>query len=160
MKRVHLHPFHMIINIYMTTNWTYKDCEILEIDPCYVGFVYIITQISTGKQYIGKKKCFFKKTTVKTVTLKNGTKKKKKIRSLIPSDWSTYYGSSDKLKEEIVKSSVSDFKREIVSWATSLSDLSYQEAKLQFETDCLMHPDRYFNEWIMVKVRRVHLVKK
>jgi hypothetical protein len=143
----------------METSWIYQGTPIKEIDPSFLGFIYVITQISTGKKYIGKKKAFFKKTSLKTVTLKNGTKKKKKIRSLVPSDWSTYYGSSDALKAEIEQCGVEDFTREILIFCESESDLSYQEAKLQFTTDCLRKPDEYWNSWIMVRVRRDHLLK-
>lgn len=146
----------------MTTHnseWKFQGNLINEIDEKYIGFVYAITQISTGKVYYGKKKCFFKKTALKTVTLKNGTKKKKKIRSLVPSDWKTYYGSSDALKLEIEKCGLEDFTREILVFCESESMLSYQEAKIQFVTDALLHPDKYYNNWIMVRVRRDHLMK-
>ena len=142
------------------TEWQYEGAPVIEIDPIYLGFVYIITQLSTGKQYIGKKKCLFKKTSIKTVTLKNGTKKKKKIRSLVSSDWSTYYGSSANLLTEIEKSGYNDFKREIIRFCRTETELSYYEAKYQFEYDVLLHPDKYFNEWIMVRTRRDHLIRK
>lgn len=142
------------------TPWIFEDSPVIEIDPIYLGFVYIITQISTGKKYIGKKKCVFKKTSIKTVTLKNGTKKKKKIRSLVPSDWLTYYGSSANLLVEVEKSGYNDFKREIIVFCKKETELSYMEAKLQFESNCLMKPLEYFNEWIMVRTRRDHLIGK
>ena len=59
-----------------------------------IGFVYLITNIDTGRMYIGKKLAKFSKTIQRTVKLKNGTKKKKKIRTKIDSDWRDYYGSS------------------------------------------------------------------
>jgi hypothetical protein len=43
----------------MMSPWRYKDSIITEIDqipiPNAIGFIYIITQLSTGKRYIGKK---------------------------------------------------------------------------------------------------------
>lgn len=140
--------------------WIYQDQEITELDPAYIGFVYIITQISSGKQYIGKKKAFFRKTSTKTVTLKNGEKRKKKIRSLVPSDWITYYGSSDALKAAIERCGESDFKREIIRLCKSESEMSYYEAREQFLTDCLLKPESYFNSWIMVRVRSDNLCRK
>lgn len=141
------------------SNWLFEGAEVTEIDQKYAGFIYIITQISTGMRYIGKKKSFFRKTALKTVTLKNGTKKKKKIRTLVPSDWPSYYGSSDTLKAEIEKCGVEDFSREIIKFCTTEAELSYHEAKVQFDTDCLLHPDRFFNSWIMVRCRRSNLIK-
>jgi Putative endonuclease segE, GIY-YIG domain len=145
----------------MTTSptWIYKNEPITEIDPSVIGFVYVITQISTGMRYFGKKKAFFKKTSIKTVTLKNGTKKKKKIRSLIPSDWPEYYGSSNLLLSEVEKCGVGDFTREILEFCASESMLSYTEAKIQFEYDVLLHPELFFNRWIMVRCRGDNLIK-
>lgn len=142
------------------TPWLYKNEIIGDIPETAIGFVYVITQISTGKKYIGKKKLFFKVTAIKTVTLKSGVKKKKKLRSLKESDYLTYYGSSDALKTEIEKCGVEDFTREILEFCETESMLSYQEAKIQFVTDALLYPDKYFNNWIMCRVRRDHLIKK
>ena len=59
----------------------------MELPEDCVGFVYLITNLINDRKYIGKKLAKFSKTTYKTVKLKNGTKKKKKIRSKIDSDW-------------------------------------------------------------------------
>lgn len=140
--------------------WIYLGEAIEEIDPKYLGFVYIITELSSGKKYIGKKKCWFRKTSQKTVKLKNGNKKVKKIKSLVPSDWKTYYGSSDSLLEAIELNGKENYHREIIKLCETESELSYHEAKLQFETDCLRKPDEYFNSWIMIRVRRSNLISK
>ena len=66
-----------------------------------MGFVYCITNTITGKMYIGKKLAKFSKTKIKTVTLKNGKKKKKKIRSKTDSDWQEYYGSNLELNKDV-----------------------------------------------------------
>ena len=70
--------------------WYFQN-EIVESLPeeC-VGFVYLITNLISGRKYIGKKLAKFSKTTYKVVKLKNGTKKKKKIRSKIDSDCRVY----------------------------------------------------------------------
>ena len=143
------------------TNWVYQDSEVTEVPPKAVGFVYLITSLVDGRKYIGKKKVTFKKTSVKTVKLKTtGEKRKKKIRSEVPSDWETYYGSSDELNSEVSKHGKENFKREILVWCYTLTELGYMEAKIQFETDCLRKPDQYFNAWIMVRARRSNLVKR
>jgi hypothetical protein len=139
--------------------WIYLGETIEEINPKYLGFVYIITELSSGKKYIGKKKCWFKKTSQKTVKLKNGNKKVKKIRSLVPSDWKEYYGSSETLLEAIELNGKENYHREIIKLCETESELSYEEARLQFVTDCLRKPDGYFNSWVMVRVRRSNLIK-
>ena len=94
--------------------WYYKDVEVTELPDDTVGFVYIITCLPTGRRYVGKKLGKFTKTKIKTVTLKNGTKKKKKIREKVDSDWRNYYGSSDALLSDVATLGVDQFKREII----------------------------------------------
>ena len=100
-------------------SWYYAD-EIVESLPedC-VGFVYIITNMTSGRMYIGKKLAKFSKTTYKTVKLKNGTKKKKKIRSKIDSDWRDYYGSSPELTKDVTQLGTENFRREILFYCKS-----------------------------------------
>lgn len=142
------------------TSWLYKNELVVDIPETAIGFVYSITQISTGKVYFGKKKLWFKKTSLKTITVKStGIKKKKKIRSLVDSDWKTYYGSSNSLKIEIEKCGYDDFEREILCFCKTETELSYHEARVQFVNDVLLYPDKFFNDWIMVRVRRDHLLK-
>ena len=142
-----------------TCNWTYKGEIVTDIDSSYVGFIYVITNMLDGRKYYGKKKSTFRKTSIKTVTLKNGTKKKKKIRTDVPSDWIDYYGSSEELKKDVEKLGKENFTREILRYCLSLSELSYYESKIQYATDCLLHPDQYYNCWISSRCRRDHLLK-
>ena len=62
------------------SNWIFEENEVNEFDNSYVGFVYIITNKINNKKYVGKKLFKFSKSKIVTVVLKNGTKKKKKIR--------------------------------------------------------------------------------
>ena len=145
----------------MNTEWQYHGTTLLEIEPSFVGFIYVITNIESGKRYYGKKQAFFKKTALKTVLVKStGLKKKKKIRSLVPSDWKTYYGSSTELQKDVEVLGKDKFSREILKFCTSLSEMSYEEAKIQFSTDSLLYPDKFYNSWISCRVRREHLIKK
>ena len=141
------------------TNWIYCGTEVTEIAEKFVGYVYLITRLHDSKKYIGKKLTKFKKTSIKTVTLKSGIKKKKKVRTLVDSDWRDYFGSSDVLNESVKELGADAFSREILMFCKTLSELSYYEAKYQFESDCLLKDD-YFNSWIMVRVRKNNLVKK
>ena len=117
--------------------WYFNNEPVEEIDPKYVGFVYLITNLSTGKRYIGKKLAKFSKTTTKTVTLKNGTKKKKKIRSKTDSDWKTYWSSSKDVQADVKTLGEDKFKREILMFCLSKGTATYYEAKYQFQ-----HEDR------------------
>jgi hypothetical protein len=112
--------------------WTYQNEIIEELPEDCVGFVYNITNLISGRKYIGKKLSKFSKTSYKTVTLKNGTKKKKKIKSKIDSDWLTYYGSSDELNKDVLSLGKDNFSREILFFCKSKAECSYVEAREQF----------------------------
>jgi len=139
-------------------SWTYQN-NIVEILPedC-VGFVYIITNLISGRKYIGKKLAKFSKTTYKTVKLKNGTKKKKKIRSKIDSDWQEYYGSSPNLQADIDTLGKDNFSREILFYCTSKAECSYVEAREQF-TRKVLESDDYYNGHIQVRVHGSNIKK-
>ena len=140
--------------------WLFEENIIEELPEKSVGFVYQITNLIDGRVYFGKKKSTFRKTTLKTVTLKSGIKKKKKIRSEVSSDWKTYYGSSLELNNDVEKLGQENFKREILRHCYSLTELSYYESRIQFVTDCLLYPEKYYNSWISSRVRRDNLIKK
>ena len=70
--------------------WLYEQQQISELPEDCVGFVYLITNKLTGRKYIGKKLAKFSKTSYTVVKLKNGNKKKKRLRSKIDSDWQLY----------------------------------------------------------------------
>lgn len=139
--------------------WTYQGQVVNELPEDCVGYVYCITNTISGRKYIGKKLAKFSKTTYKTVTLKNGKKKKKKIRSKIPSDWQEYYGSSIELNKDIENLGKENFKREILHYCKSKAECSYTEAKLQFEHKVLESTD-YYNNNIQVRVHGSHIKSK
>ena len=134
--------------------WLYQGTPVNELPEETVGFVYIITNNLSGKKYIGKKLAKFAKTSYKTVKLKNGTKKKKKIRSKVDSDWREYWSSSEDLKADVVALGEDKFSREILRYCNSKNELSYYEAKYQFEYDVLLDENKWYNGWISVKVRK------
>jgi hypothetical protein len=140
-------------------NWTYQGSVVEELPEDCIGFVYCITNTVTGRRYIGKKLAKFSKTTYKTVKLKNGTKKKKKIRSKIDSDWQEYYGSSVELTKDITQLGVDKFTRDILYYCKSKSETSYIEAREQFDRKVL-ESDDYYNGHIQVRVHGSHIKSK
>jgi len=124
-----------------------------------VGFVYLITNKLSGKKYIGKKLAKFSKTTYRTVKLKNGNKKKKKIRSKIDSDWQTYYGSNIELNQDIERLGAENFQREILFYCQSKAECSYIEAREQFRHQVL-ESDNWYNGHIQVRVHGSHVKNK
>lgn len=132
----------------MALEWKYKEKIFTEdmIGDNY-GFVYIITNLTNNKKYIGKK--FFYSSRTKQV---KGKKKKIKVFS----DWETYYGSNGELKNDVNELGECCFSREIIHLCKSKGDCGYLEAKEQFNRNVLETND-YYNNWIMVRVRKSHL---
>jgi hypothetical protein len=138
--------------------WYYQEQIIETLPEDCVGFVYMITNTISGKRYIGKKLAKFSKTSYKVVKLKNGTKKKKKIRSKIDSDWREYYGSSPNLTADIDLLGKENFKRDVLFYCTSKSECSYIEAREQFSHRVLESND-WYNGHIQVRVHGSHILK-
>jgi len=139
-------------------SWYYENQLIETLPEDCVGFVYLITNTQTGRMYIGKKLAKFSKTTYKTVKLKNGTKKKKRIRGKIDSDWPDYYGSSPELTKDVEALGKDQFRREILFYCKSKSECSYVEAREQFSRRVLESND-YYNGHIQVRVHGSHIKK-
>ena len=139
--------------------WLYENTQIETLPEDCVGFVYLITNNITGRKYIGKKLAKFSKTTYKVVKLKNGNKKRKKIKSKIDSDWQLYYGSNDQLNKDIAELGSDNFTREILFYCTSKASCSYIEAREQFNHRVL-ESDDYYNGQIVCRIHGGHIKNK
>lgn len=128
--------------------WFYNNEVFNEDITNYAGFVYIITNLLSGKQYIGKK--FFWATKRKQVN-----KVRKRIK--VESDWKEYWSSSDEVKADVEQFGPENFKREIIYLCKNKGTTNYLEAKEQFTRSVLENRDRWYNSWIMVKVSRSHI---
>lgn len=137
--------------------WYHNNEVIAELPEDKVGFVYLITNLKTGRQYIGKKLSKFSKVKYKMVTQKNGVKKRKKIRSKIDSDWQTYWSSSPEVQADVRELGESNFLREILYFADSKGQLSYLEAREQFHRQALENPTKWYNGIIQCRIHRSHV---
>ena len=130
--------------------WYYNN-ELYEITPEeYQGFVYQITELDTDKKYIGKKNFWKPKTLPITKT------RKRRVRTRIESDWKQYYGSSNEVCRLVEERGTEKFKREIVKLCKTKGEMSYHEAKMQFDNDVLLRED-YYNNFIGCKIHAKHL---
>lgn len=139
--------------------WKYQNDIVEELPEDCVGFVYLITNTSNSRKYVGKKLAKFSKTTYKTVKLKNGTKKRKKIKGKVDSDWKEYYGSSNELNKDIESLGKEVFTREILFYCKSKAECSYVEAREQF-TRRVLESDDYYNNNIMCRIHGSHIKGK
>jgi len=128
-----------------TVPWTYKNKIITEIPEGIEAFVYLITNLTNDRKYIGKKLAKFKTT---KPPLKG---KKNKRRGTKESDWQTYWGSSDHLNADVLTLGADKFTREIIHLCPSRGIASYLEAKEQFDRRVL-ETDEYYNGIINVRV--------
>jgi hypothetical protein len=114
----------------------------------YQGFVYLIENPSTNKKYIGKK--FFWSAATRQV-------KGKKKRYKKESDWKSYYGSNDYLKQDLTEAAnYQDTKRTILRLCKTKGECSYYEIKEQLAVDALLS-DEYYNAFVGCKIHRKHL---
>ena len=130
--------------------WFYNGHEFTETPKDYQGFVYCITELDTDKKYIGKKNFWRPK------TLPKNSKRARRVRTKVESDWREYYGSNQKLQLLVEQRWESNYKRTILRLCKTKGEMSYYEAKLQFEFDVLLRED-YYNEFIGCKIHSRHI---
>lgn len=125
-------------------NWKLAEGVVFRSDA--IGFIYCITN-PTGKKYIGKKLMVSKS--------KKPPKKGKKRKTTVikESDWRNYTSSSREVNEEMEKIGKDKYKFEILRFAFSKSQLSYFEAKEQFDRNVLFD-DSYLNGIINCRVKK------
>lgn len=135
----------------MTWYYDNKPYEPNETDiQSLVGFVYCIEEKSTGMKYIGKKG--FWRSKILPVT----KSRKRRKHTLVESDWQSYYGSSTLLKENVILNGEDIYNRVILRLCKSKGEMSYYEAKEQFDKDVLLRDD-YYNAFIGCKIHSKHL---
>tara|TARA_R110000823_G_scaffold290057_1_gene408364 strand:+ start:202 stop:600 length:399 start_codon:yes stop_codon:yes gene_type:complete len=127
-----------------------NDIEFTDAPDDIEGFVYVITDKRNDKKYVGKKRFW-------SVTRKpplKGKKRKRVIRK--ESDWMKYYGSSDLVNQLLVEHGEDNFRREIIHLCRTKGEMSYLEAKEQFDRNVLLNDD-YYNEFIGCKIHSKHV---
>tara|TARA_B100000686_G_scaffold223929_1_gene231132 strand:+ start:2592 stop:3062 length:471 start_codon:yes stop_codon:yes gene_type:complete len=107
--------------------WTYKGATFTSDDiNNFFGFVYCITNLQTGRKYIGRK-YFSQRRKPRTG--------KRKVTS--ESDWKKYYGSSAELKQDIKQFGCNVFRREILSLHSTKGTVNFEETKQLFLNNVL-----------------------
>ncbi len=119
--------------------WTYKGTTFTSNDiDGFFGYVYCITNLTTGRRYIGRK--YF------TSSRKpRGGKRRVKTES----DWKRYYGSSKELKSDVKELGRSVFKREILSLHRTKGWVNYEETRQLFLNNVLSEDENFYNSNIL-----------
>ena len=119
--------------------WFYKDTPFTSDDiGDFFGFVYRITNLQSGKKYIGRKYFY---------QFRKPRGKSRKVRS--ESDWKKYYGSSDELNTDRKSLGNECFRREIISLHTTKGWVNYEETKQLFLNNVLSETENYYNSNIL-----------
>ena len=107
--------------------WYFKGTPFLSenIDNNF-GFVYLITNLQSGKKYIGRKYFW---------SFRKPPGKKRKVKQ--ESDWQKYYGSCPELKEDIKLFGKGIFSREILSLHETRGTCNFEETKQLFLNNVL-----------------------
>ena len=134
-------------------SWYHKNKKIDTLPEDCEAFVYLITNLTNDKKYVGKKLAKFKTTKPPLKGRKN------KRRGHKESDWKTYWGSSDHLNNDVIELGEDKFRREILYFCPSRGVASYLEAREQFERRVL-ETDDYYNGIINVRVGGSKILKE
>jgi hypothetical protein len=128
--------------------WIYENrqFEDSEIDK-YIGFVYLITNKTNNRKYVGKKLFWF----TKTRTIKG---KKKREKSF--SDWKMYWSSSEELKGDVKNLGEENFTREILHLCMNKGTMSYLELREQIDRRVL-EKNEYYNAFVGGKIHKSHV---
>lgn len=132
--------------------WTYENEKFDDTPEDYQGFVYVITELDTEKKYIGKKNFWRPK------TLPKNSKRNRRVRTRVESDWREYFGSNKEIQTLLESKGQDNYRREIIRLCRTKGEMSYYEAKFQFDNDVLLS-DEYYNEFIGCKIHSKHIKK-
>ena len=112
----------MSIDIDYENPWLYDDKPFVSDDiGDYFGFVYLITNKSNLRRYIGRKYFW---------SFRKPKGKKRKVKQ--ESDWKKYYGSCPELKEDILKYGRENFSRTILSLHKTAGKTNFEETRQLF----------------------------
>jgi hypothetical protein len=114
-------------------SWKYNGEDFIKVPNKMEGFVYIITNLTNNKKYIGKKHFWSRQKDRKT-----GRRKTQE------SDWMNYFGSCDELKEDVKLLGKDNFLREILYLCPHKKSMSYYETYEQFHRNVLFS-NNYYN---------------
>lgn len=129
----------------MQPDWQYQGKPLVQAPAEYEGFVYLITNTTVNKKYIGQKLFWV------TRKLPPLAGKKQRRHKRLETDWKDYWGSSTALAKDVAAQGLQDFRREILYLCKNKNQMNYLEAQEQFSRSVLMDHS-YYNGIINCRV--------
>ncbi len=136
-------------------NWKFKNKVVNSPPENTYGFVYRITDETTGNFYYGCKA--FYSTTKPIISKKRANelysgkgRKPKRETKVKESKWKEYMSSSKIVQALIEEKGIDSFKFEIISFHTTKQEMLVKEAYL-IAGDFLKYNVKILNEWLSVK---------
>ena len=112
--------------------WHYNGEVFTDVPKEMEGFVYMITNLTNNKKYIGKKHFWTRQKDRKTGR-----------RKTLESDWKNYFGSCDELNQDVKTLGKEHFLREILYLCPHKKSMSYYETYEQFKRNVLLSEEYY-----------------
>ena len=116
----------------MQMTWKYNNEDFTEAPKGMEGFVYLITNLTNNKKYIGKKNFWTRQKDRKT-----GRRKTKE------GPWQSYWGSCEELVADVKELGEDKFLREILYLCPHKKSMSFYETMEQFKRDVILREDYY-----------------
>ena len=129
------------------SDWRFRG-QLFEDPADWLGMVYVIHNCMDDRMYIGKKML---------VSTRTRIVKGRRRRTMIASDWQSYWGSNPHVHADRDRLGVDGFERHIIYLVRSKGVLSYLEAKTQFDAGVLLRPHRFYNGMINCRINATHV---
>jgi hypothetical protein len=93
----------------------------------YFGFIYLITERSTGRMYAGKKQFYYWDGPVGGMKYTDPQSPLWDAKAWKPGEWELYTGSSEELNEAIEKNGIENYRFQVIAVSRSKLDLHIAE---------------------------------
>jgi len=117
------------------SNWKYNGTEDFEVPQKSIAFIYLITNLDSGRLYVGRKMLTSTRKKVLTakekLLLENSRKKFK--TDVKDTNWQNYWGTSEELTKDIKLIGKEKFKREILLFCDTKTNTSFYETYFQIK---------------------------
>lgn len=142
-------------------NWEFQGKPITSIDQFpegAIGIIYLISNVTKGKSYYGRKTCVRMSKQKLTKKDKLLPENKRKTFKYVQKEyaWKNYTGSNEELNLDIKNGD--QYTKEILRFCFTKAEMTYYETKAIVCSDC-MTSENCYNSWFSAKVFKSQLLK-